>query len=247
MKERQTSTNRKSVKKANKLGRLLLILFVFAGIFGGLFLRVGYIKTVHGEEYSQKVKQHRVAQSDSVISAMRGSILDRNGNVLAESTRVYNVILDSKIIREAGEEKMNATVEALSTILEIEEEAVTQYLTEEYANSRYKRLPEGRKISAAVKEKLEKAISDGKAVGYWFEDEEQRSYPNNSLAAHVLGFNGNYGVEQVYNEYMVDVPSCAMTAPSLNSTMEWIMLFGCTTTWMCQLMRSRYIFNDSIQ
>ena len=88
MKERQTSTNRKSVKKANKLGRLLLILFVFAGIFGGLFLRVGYIKTVHGEEYSQKVKQHRVAQSDSVISAMRGSILDRNGNVLAESTRV---------------------------------------------------------------------------------------------------------------------------------------------------------------
>ncbi len=214
MKERQTSTNRKSVKKANKLGRLLLILFVFAGIFGGLFLRVGYIKTVHGEEYSQKVKQHRVAQSDSVISAMRGSILDRNGNVLAESTRVYNVILDSKIIREAGEEKMNATVEALSTILEIEEEAVTQYLTEEYANSRYKRLPEGRKISAAVKEKLEKAISDGKAVGYWFEDEEQRSYPNNSLAAHVLGFNGNYGVEQVYNEYMVGTPGRQMVVSS---------------------------------
>ena len=50
MKERQTSTNRKSVKKANKLGRLLLILFVFAGIFGGLFFRIGYIKTVHGEE-----------------------------------------------------------------------------------------------------------------------------------------------------------------------------------------------------
>ena len=120
MKERQTSTNRKSVKKANKLCRLLLILFVFAGIFGGLFFRIGYIKTVHGEEYSQKVKQHRVAQSDSVISAMRGSILDRNGNILAESTRVYNVILDSKVIREAGEEKMNATVEALCTNLEIE-------------------------------------------------------------------------------------------------------------------------------
>ncbi|MFR3482295.1 MAG: hypothetical protein ACLTXL_01585 [Clostridia bacterium] len=32
---------------------------------------------------------------------------------------------------------MNATVEALCTNLEIEEEAVTQYLTEEYANSRY--------------------------------------------------------------------------------------------------------------
>ena len=160
------------------------------------------------------MKQHRVAQSDSVISAMRGSILDRNGNILAESTRVYNVILDSKVIREAGEEKMNATVEALCTNLEIEEEAVTQYLTEEYANSRYKRLPEGRNILRLSKKNWRRRSAMARQSAIGLKTRSSGAIPMIRAAAHVLGFNGNYGVEQVYNEYMVGTPGRQMIVSS---------------------------------
>ena len=54
MKERQTSTNRKSVKKANKLGRLLLILFVFAGIFGGLFFESATLRPCTAKNTARK-------------------------------------------------------------------------------------------------------------------------------------------------------------------------------------------------
>ena len=54
-------------------------------------------------------------------------------------------------------------------------------------------------------EEIQAGIDAGKVTGVWFEEDENRVYINDSLAAHIVGFNGNYGVEQYYDEYLSGV------------------------------------------
>lgn len=189
-----------------RVGRMIFVLCLTIGLLIFVLLRVIYIKTVHGAEYQQMAEQQQVDSTDVVIPALRGSILDRNGNVLAESSRVYNVILDCQTLIEAKEALQVSTIEQLMQTLGLEsEEPVRQYMTDEYKEYRYLKLDEGKGISVAQMEEIQKAIDKGKVVGVWFEEAENRQYINDSLAAHVVGFNGSYGVEQYYDEYLSGV------------------------------------------
>ena len=78
--------------KANQ--RFAFILFVFMVILTVLFGRVLYWKVVHGAEFEAAAKNQQINRYDLVNAANRGSILDRNEQVLAVSTAVYNVVLD---------------------------------------------------------------------------------------------------------------------------------------------------------
>ena len=148
-------------------------------------------------------EQQQVNSTDVVIPALRGSIYDRNGNVLAESTRVYNIILDCQVLIDAKTSVQNSTVEQiLSTLGLTDENIIRQYMTDEYYNYRYLKLKEGEGISVSQMEEIQAGIDAGKVTGVWFEEDENRVYINDSLAAHIVGFNGNYGVEQYYDEYL---------------------------------------------
>ena len=76
--------------KANQ--RFAFILFVFMVILTVLFGRVLYWKVVHGAEFEAAAKNQQINRYDLVNAANRGSILDRNEQVLAVSTAVYNVV-----------------------------------------------------------------------------------------------------------------------------------------------------------
>ncbi len=202
-----------------RMGRLLFILCLTVSLLGAVFLRVIYIKNVHGEEYQQRAQQQQIESTDVTIPALRGSIVDRNGNVLAESARVYNVILDCQVLIEAKESLQISTIELLMSTLKLEkEETIRQYMTEAYKEYRYLKLDEGKGISVAQMEELQKGIDDGKIVGVWFEEDENRQYINNSLAAHVIGFNGTYGVEQYYDEYLKGVEGRKMVVAGNGSS-----------------------------
>ena len=74
--------------------KFTLILFAFMAMLILLFGRVAYYKIVHGAEFEQAVKNQQINRYDLVNTANRGSILDRNEQVLAVSTAVYNIVLD---------------------------------------------------------------------------------------------------------------------------------------------------------
>ncbi len=84
-----------------------------------LLLRVVYIKAVHGADYQAAAESQQLNSTDVTIPALRGSILDRHGNILAESTRIYNVILDCQVMIEAPEGKQNSTVDMLVATLKL--------------------------------------------------------------------------------------------------------------------------------
>lgn len=201
------------------VGRTIFFLFLAIVMLIFVLIRVAYIKTVHGEEYQTLAEKQQVESTDVVIPALRGSISDRNGNMLAESARVYNVILDCQVLIEAKQSDQVSTIEQLMQTLGLQDEnIIRQYMTDEYKEYRYLKLEEGEGISVAQMEEIQAAIDKDKVVGVWFEEAEDRQYVNDSLAAHVVGFNGSYGVEQYYDEYLSGVEGRKMVVASTGNS-----------------------------
>ncbi len=211
--KRQSAVITKSVGRTIFFLCLAMVLLIF------VLIRVAYIKMVHGEEYQTLAEKQQVESTDVIIPALRGSITDRNGNVLAESSRVYNVILDCQVLIEAKQSDQVSTIEQLMQTLGIKDEnVIRQYMTDEYKEYRYLKLKEGEGISVSQMEELQAAIDKDKVVGIWFEEAEDRQYVNDSLAAHVVGFNGSYGVEQYYDEYLSGVEGRKMVVASTGNS-----------------------------
>lgn len=204
---------RKSSGGIRANGRFAFILFAFFAAFALMFGRVLYMKVVHGAEYEAAAKNQQINRYDITIPPNRGSILDRNNQVLAISTTVYNVALDSLQLAEVAELYPDEQEKTLTTLCEyfpeLDYSTLKQYVTvnpetgELYMNNHWKYLVKG--IERSVKEELE-ALN---LKGVYFEKSSQRSYPLNSSACHLIGFtrgDAQWGLEGYYNSYMEGTP-----------------------------------------
>lgn len=204
---------RKSSGGIRANGRFAFILFAFFAAFALMFGRVLYMKVVHGAEYEAVAKNQQINRYDITIPPNRGSILDRNNQVLAISTTVYNVALDSLQLAEVAQQYPEEQEKTLTTLCEyfpeLDYNTLKQYVTvnpetgELYMNNHWKYLVKG--IERSVKEELE-AMN---LKGVYFEKSSQRSYPLNSSACHLVGFtrgDAQWGLEGYYNSYMEGTP-----------------------------------------
>lgn len=204
---------RKSSGGIRANGRFAFILFAFFAAFALMFGRVLYMKVVHGAEYEAAAKNQQINRYDITIPPNRGSILDRNNQVLAISTTVYNVALDSLQLAEVAQQYPEEQEKTLTTLCEYFPElnynTLKQYVTinpetgELYMNNHWKYLVKG--IERSVKEELE-AMN---LKGVYFEKSSKRSYPLNSSACHLVGFtrgDAQWGLEGYYNSYMEGTP-----------------------------------------
>ena len=117
--------------KAN--GRFAFILFAFFAAFALMLGRVLYMKVVHGAEYEAAAKNQQINRYDITIPPNRGSILDRNNQVLAISTTVYNVALDSLQLAEVAQQYPEEQEKTLTTLCEyfpeLDYNTLKQYVT----------------------------------------------------------------------------------------------------------------------
>lgn len=179
---------------------IVLLLFVL------LSVRLIYINTEEGEEYERQILSQQ--RYDSVtLPYKRGDILDTKGSVFATSEKVYNVILDTKLLRVA-EEKVEPTLDALEEYFELDKDAIEDYM-EDNPNSQYyvlKKQLTYEEISPYV-ELRDSEDSPISKKGVWFEDEYKRIYPNGTLACDIIGFTGKdntgmYGLEEYYSDVL---------------------------------------------
>lgn len=176
---------------------LLLILFFLSIVI----LRINNAK---GDEYTVKVLAQQNYNS-SVIPFKRGDILDRNGVTLATSIKVYNLILDPKLILE-DEKFLQPTLKALNDCFGYDTAELTQLIHDNSKRSYY--VYQKQLSYDQIKDFLD--ISNDTehnpyVKGVTFESEYQRKYPFSKLASHVVGFTvagneGNWGIEQQYND-----------------------------------------------
>ena len=195
--------NRFTVKMQKKL--LVLFLFIFL-TFIGLSVRLFLINRDNGENYKRQVLSQQ--EYDSVtIPFKRGEIVDTNGTILAVSNKVYNVILDTKILL-GKEEYLEPTLAALRSVFGIDTNDVRNYIAA-HPTSAYYVLAKRQEYEQVAKfQALQADKESGTNIkGIWFEDEYKREYPNGTLASDVIGFTrsdnaGMYGLEEYYNDIL---------------------------------------------
>ena len=209
---------KKKIPKLSKgMRKKLIVLFsLLTFCLCALIGRLMYINYTSGEKYEKKVLSMQSYDS-KIIPYQRGDIVDRNGNILATSVAVYNVILDcsvmtseSKVDGEKVQKYLEPTINALIECFpELDKATLYQYATER-KDSKYiillKKLPYD-KIQSFI-QKQEAVDEKGKKInpnikGVWFEKEYQRRYPFNSMASSVIGFvsSGNVGTVGLENYY----------------------------------------------
>ena len=93
-------------KFPKRMQKKLVLVFMFTILAFVLFLgKAIKIVATKGEDYKKAVLDQQQNNS-RVIPFKRGDILDANGTKLATSERVYNVILDAKVLLSGKEEEL---------------------------------------------------------------------------------------------------------------------------------------------
>ena len=180
----------KGMRKKTKCAYLIVVVTLVA-----LAVRVVYINVVNGKEYSEAVvKQMDYNSTD--IPYERGEILDRNGNVLANSEKTYSLILEpgNILLTDKGEE---ATKKAVTKFFDVTEEEFDDHISDE--SSYYEVVLKGLPYTdVKAFEDYCKTDEGEDVIGVRFETVYKRNYPNGSLACHLLGYTASGNVGQWY-------------------------------------------------
>ena len=175
--------------------RLIVVLGGIAAIFAVLIARLFYLMVIQGPELQEKA----LAQwtRDTSMTAARGTVMDANGVVLAQSGTAYKVLLWPNSIKAAERDRIASE---LSEILGMDYATVLGKVSNtKLQQIELKRGVERDTIQRIIDLKLGSGV--GTAV------DTKRYYPNGSLFSQLLGFTtidgvGQAGLEKKYDEYL---------------------------------------------
>ncbi len=172
-------------------GKLVFILIVFIILFALLSARFVYWQVVRAEELSQKAYSQQT--KNSIISPKRGSIMDKNGVVLARSVTVETISVTPDNVKY--KEK---TAEGLSKILNLDYDTILGKVNKSSVEEVI-----AKKLDKEVTDQVRKWISEEKISGINIYEDTKRYYPKGSFLAQVIGFCGtdNQGLEGLEAKY----------------------------------------------
>ncbi|MEW6672901.1 MAG: penicillin-binding protein 2 [Thermodesulfobacteriota bacterium] len=171
--------------------RIFLVGLVFIVLFGAIGAKAMFVQVFRGSWLSQKAADQYEASFQ--LYGKRGTIYDRNHREMAVSIEATSIAAHPHLI-----ENHRAAAKALAAKLKLNERALYRQLASDKTFIWIKR-------QASPKET--EAVRALNLSGIIFKPEQNRFYPNRTLAAQVLGFsgidgNGLEGVEYFYDDYL---------------------------------------------
>ena len=166
--------------------RIVIMLFVVNVIWIILCIRVGIIQLVQGEKW--KEKSHSQQYVSRSITAGRGTIYDCSGEIiLAKSSTVETVTVNPGNIPKDKKEEYS---KKLSELFNLEYEKILKKVSKRSSIETIVKRVEKDKT-----DELRKWIHENNILtGINIDEDTKRFYPNNNLAAQIIGFCGNeYG------------------------------------------------------
>lgn len=178
------------------------------------------------------------------ISANRGAIYDTNGVILAQSATVYKVFMDPDLFRseiakkdeevkaqqkqvakgelpagtviKTAEEVQNDVIEYLAEQLEIEVSKIEEAMNKD---SQYQVLKT--QVEKPAADNIIAFMDENDINSIQIEEDTKRYYPQDELAAAVIGFtnadgDGQYGLEYQYDEYLSGIDGKVISAKDAN-------------------------------
>lgn len=196
-----------SDKRSGRGIKVLLSIFLVCVLLCG---RLVYLQLIKGDYYRSKAEVQQLG--DTVISALRGTIYDRNMHVLAQSASVWLVYVNPSKVKEQEDRDLIAA--ELSRILEVDEETIRTKLSR--TQNGYERIKGQieKEQMEAVAEFISKNDMFGKVT---IDPDTKRYYPFGTFAASVIGFTGTddigrSGLEYQYDDSLTGTPGRIITA-----------------------------------
>lgn len=176
--------------------------------FTGLSVRLIWLTRENGTSYQKQVLAQQQYDSKT-LPYRRGDIVDAKGTKLATSEKVYNLVIDAKVMNTTLNGKtpyLEPTLEALGQCFPgLDMTKIREHVQTNKTSSWYVPLKQLTYEEISAFKEAQNANSNIKGV--WFEEEYKRTYPYGSLAADAIGFTGtdnegSYGLEEYYNEVL---------------------------------------------
>ena len=211
MTERRPNPNRKdeNIRRANRVIQtrsFVLMLVMGIGMFVLLFFQLFDLQIVRHEELQSKAVNQQTRRT--VVTASRGTIYDRSGNIMAISASAETVILSPLEIDRAVNDKddpvtwtKDSLAAGLAEILDGDASAIRRRMDNTDSQYELIKLRADEEVADAVRA----YINENKIVGVHLVADAKRYYPYGSLASHVIGFVGDdntglYGLEARYEQ-----------------------------------------------
>ncbi|BBF02499.1 peptidoglycan synthase FtsI [Haemophilus influenzae] len=164
-----------------------------------LVARAAYVQSINADTLSNEADK-RSLRKDEVLS-VRGSILDRNGQLLSVSVPMSAIVADPKTMLKENSLADKERIAALAEELGMTKNDLVKKI-EKNSKSGYLYLARQVELSKA------NYIRKLKIKGIILETEHRRFYPRVEEAAHVVGYtdidgNGIEGIEKSFNSLLV--------------------------------------------
>lgn len=175
--------------------------FVVTFIFFILFIRLFFIQVIDGKKLQIRASDQWTR--DLPVSAKRGLILDRTGEVLADTKTMFTVYLRAKNV-----ENPEFVARNISEILDLDyEETLVKCKNKGVSEITLKRKVEKEKVNEIIKRDLK---------GVYFSEDIMRVYPYGDMLSGVLGYNsidnvGQCGIEKYYDKYLKGIDGKKLT------------------------------------
>lgn len=183
--------------------RIFWVLIVYSIAFIIILFSFARTQLVEGQELKEKARDQQLLKQR--IGAKRGNILDRNGEILAQSVDVDTVGINPKLLRKRGSEPFNneELADIFVSTFGLNKDEVLKKITSE---RNFETIIE--KIEKHKVEELNKKLEEAKIVqGVVVNKDIKRNYPYSTVASHIIGFVnkdnvGQEGIERQLDEVL---------------------------------------------
>lgn len=182
----------------NTKKRIRIMLFIVIIIFIILLIRLFWIQVIQGKRLSQMAQEQQ--NLDREISAKRGIIYDRNGEILAMSASSEMITINPNNIPK---EKKELVARKISEVLEIDYEKILKKVNRNSSIEIIDKKIEKEKSNVLRQWMIENNIDQGINI----DEDTKRYYPYSKLASQIIGFCGSdnqglNGIEAKYDEIL---------------------------------------------
>ncbi len=193
------------------LRRIFVLMLLFGvAVFLPLVAKLVQLQILEHDTLSRMAVDNQTRKSS--ITAARGTIYDRNMNVLAVSADVENVCIDPNELALSGQDT-DAIAGSLSELLDVDKSRIVKLM--EDTSYRYQIVK--RKVEQEEAAAVRAYITEEEITGVYLEPDTKRYYPAGALAAQVLGFVGSDntgldGIEAAYDSVLTGHSGKIVTA-----------------------------------
>lgn len=186
--------DRNLVSNITRKRRMKNMLLVIVAAYLLLILKLAYIQFIQGDEL--KTMAYVQQTLDRTINPNRGTIYDRNGEVLAMSASVETITVNPTNIVKEDKEKV---AKALSNIFELDYETVLKKVSKKTSIETIVKKVDKEKTNELRKWMQSENIINGINI----DEDTKRYYPFGTLASHIIGFTGsdNQGLDGIEAKY----------------------------------------------